>query len=342
MHYRFLFLFLLLSGYGQSQTLGGNAVFNFLNQPNTAQLSALGGVNITAIGKDVGMSFHNPSLLRESMNGQADLSFNSFLAGITAYGFTSAFRWDAANTNIGFGVNYLNYGEMTQTDASGAVGGSFRPRDYVVQAMASKQYKDHWWYGATLKFIYSGYGQYRSSGIAADVGITYYDEEKQVQASVVVKNLGTQLKTYDGSNRKEELPFDLQAGVTARLKNAPLQFSLTAHHLHRFNIHYNDTAFRASEGDPNYKESTTLQKVFSHLVLGAQLFLHEKIEVDAGYNFLRRQDLNAYNMTSGLNGFNLGIGVLLKKARFRYATGFYQQQLFHQLSLNISWKGEGL
>ena len=47
------------------QTLGGNAVFGFLKQANTAQLSALGGINITSGGKDVGMSFHNPALLRK-------------------------------------------------------------------------------------------------------------------------------------------------------------------------------------------------------------------------------------------------------------------------------------
>ncbi len=68
-----------------AQTLGGNAVFNFLSQPNTAQLSALGGVNISSIGNDVGMSFQNPSLLRDGMHQQINTSFNSFLAGIRNY-----------------------------------------------------------------------------------------------------------------------------------------------------------------------------------------------------------------------------------------------------------------
>ena len=139
--------------------------------------------------------------------------------------------------------------------------------------------------------------------------------------------MGTQLRTYDGSNRKEELPFDLQAGITKRLKNAPFQFSLTAHHLQRFNIYYNDTSFRASEGDNNYSGNTTVQKIFSHLVVSTQVFLNEKLEVVAGYNFQRRQDLNAYNVTSGLNGFSLGTAVLLKKLHIRYATGFYQTNL---------------
>jgi hypothetical protein len=203
--------------------------------------------------------------------------------------------------------------------------------------MVSRQYHERFWYGATIKYINSSYGQYRSSGLALDAGVTYYDSVNRLQVSVVAKNMGTQLRTYDGSNRKEELPFDLQAGITKRLENAPFQFSLTAHHLHRFNIYYNDTSFRASEGDIDYNGKSGAQKIFSHLVLSTQVFLNEKLELMAGYNFQRRQDLNAYNITSGLNGFSFGTAILLKKLQIRYATGFYQSNLFHQLSLNANW-----
>jgi hypothetical protein len=331
---------ILLCTNASGQTLGGNAVFNFLSQPNTAQLSALGGVNISTIGQDVGMALQNPALLRPVMHHQASASFNAFLAGIKNYSLVSAWHLRPAAVNIAGGINYFNYGTIAQTDAAGNMLGNFRPVDYVVQVMASKQYHDRFWYGITLKYINSSYGQYKSSGLAADVGIAYYDSARLLQVSVAVKNMGTQLGTYDGSNRKEELPFDLQVGVTRRLENAPFQFSLTAHHLQGFNIYYNDTSFRASEGELGYGNSNTLQKIFSHLVLSTQIFLNEKLEVLAGYNFQRRQDLNAYNLTSGLNGFALGTAVLLKKLHIRYATGFYQRNLFHQLSLNLNWDGK--
>ena len=321
-----------------AQTLGGNAVFNFLSQPNTAQLSALGGVNISAIGNDVGMSFHNPALLRDGMHQQVNTSFNSFLAGIKNYSLTTAWHLEPSQTNIAVGANYFDYGNITQTDASGNVFGTFRPVDYVVQVMASREYHERFRYGVTMKYINSGYGQYRSSGLAFDVGIAYYDSVNQLQVSVAVKNMGTQLKTYDGTNRKEELPFDLQAGITKRLANAPFQFSLTAHHLQKFNIYYNDTAFNASEG-LNASGNNTLEKIFSHIVLSTQIFLNEKLELTTGFNFQRRQDLDAYAVTSGLNGFSFGAGLMLKKMHIRYATGFYQSNLFHQLSLNLNWKG---
>jgi hypothetical protein len=129
-------------------------------------------------------------------------------------------------------------------------------------------------------------------------------------------------------------------GITKRLENAPFQFSLTAQHLQQFNIYYNDTTFRASEGENGYTGNSTLQKIFSHLVISAQVFVNEKLELMTGFNFQRRQDLDAYNVTSGLNGFSFGAGLLLKKLHIRYATGFYQSNLFHQLSLNLNWGGK--
>jgi hypothetical protein len=335
----FIILFCCVSQAGYAQTLGGNAVFNFMQQPNNAQLSALGGVNISNITNDVGMSFHNPSLLREKHHTQVSTAFNLFVGGIKSYGITSGYNLGKYNTNVGIGISYFDYGSTTTTDASGNVLGEFKPQDYLVQLMASRSYKEHWQYGATIKFINSSYGIYKSSGIAVDAGVTYADTTHLLQASVVVKNIGTQLKAYTNNNPKEELPFDFQAGITKRLVKAPLQFSITAHHLHRFNMYYSDTAFLASEGEDSFRgKAFTFSKILSHLVLSTQLYLKDKVEITAGYNFLRRKDLNVLNAANGLNGITIGAGLLLNDLQIRYATGFYQQNMFNQLQVNFSWK----
>ena len=183
-----IFFLVVINISANSQTLGGNTVFNFLSQSNTAQLSALGGINISNIGNDVGMSFQNPALLRPQMNMQVNTSFNDFYAGIKNYSLTSAFRLEKANTNLAVGVNYFDYGTITQTDASGNILGIFHPNDYVVQVSASKKHKEHWWYGVTFKYISSNYAQYKSNGIALDIGIAYFDSTNLLQASVVIKN----------------------------------------------------------------------------------------------------------------------------------------------------------
>ena len=325
-----------------AQTLGGNAVFNFLNQPNYAQLAAAGSVNVSTISNDVGMAFYNPALLRDSMHQQVSTSFYTYAEGVKQYGMQTAFHLPSINSNLGVGVQYLNYGSLTQTDASGNVLGSFKPSDYVIELMFSKSYKEKWWVGLNTKFISSNYGAYRSSGIAFDAGLAYYDPEQQLQFSILAKNMGTQLKTYDGTSNKEELPFDLQAGITKRLMNAPLQFSVTAHHLHRFDVFYNDTLFNAQEGDARFGSSNTFQKIMGHFVFSTDIFLSNQFQVTAALNLMRRQSLNSYNITNGLNGFSLGFAVLLNKLHIRYATGFYQQNLFHQFSLNFNLKGDPL
>src|SRR5450755_2965366 len=87
-----LFFYVVCSA--SAQTLGGNTVYNFLNLPNTPQLAALGGTNISAISDDVGMSFNNPALLRASMHAQLNASFNSFYAGVNNYSL-----WMAAHSS---------------------------------------------------------------------------------------------------------------------------------------------------------------------------------------------------------------------------------------------------
>jgi len=334
-----LLLLLLMSLLSSGQTLGGKAVFNFAQQPNTAQLSALGGINVSNISADVGVAFHNPALLREKMSGDINASFNSFFAGIKNYSLSSAYTSEKSATNFAFGVNYFNYGNIAQTDASGNVLGSFHPSEFVLQVQASKQYKNYWYYGATLKFLNAQYGQYASNAIAVDVGVSFYDSTKGLQASVVAKNMGSQLKTFAANTLKEELPFDLQAGITKRLANAPFQFSLTAHHLHRFNIRYSDSSFLLAEGVDDFRgKKFTFDKIVSHLVFSTQVYLKDKVELTGGYNFLRRKDLNVLSSANGLNGLTLGAALLLRNLQIRYATGFYQQNLFNQFSVNFNWQ----
>ncbi len=338
MRFLLLLFFFFYTSTTIGQTLGGNAIFNFVNQPNSAQLAALGGINISTISNDVGLTFHNPSLLRKKMHQQISTSFNSFFAGTSNYSLSAANHFNKIDATAAIGVNYFNYGKNMQTDAIGNTLGSFIANDYVVQTSLAKQYKNSWFLGATLKYINSNYATYKSNGIAVDVGLSYLDTTSFLQFSFLVKNIGSQLKKYNTLSNKEELPFDVQIGITKKLAKAPIQFSLTAHQLQNANILYNDTLYNASEGNEDYKKkSFTIEKIFAHLVLATQIFIGNKVELTTGYNFLRRHDLNAFNTANNLNGFTFGFGMLLHKFHFRYATGFYQQNMYNQISINLSW-----
>ena len=320
-----------------AQTLGGNSVFNFLKLPNTPQLTSLGGINVSQSSNDIGLAFNNPALLKPEMHTQMNAVFNSFYAGIKDWHLSLGYHDQKLNTNFCWGLNYFNYGNIQQTDDAGNMLGNFRPADWVMQLSASRSYLEKWNYGLTLKFINSDYGQYRSNGMAIDVGVLYSDSEKLITASILAKNMGFQLKKYDGTD-PDDLPFDLQIGITKRLKNAPFSFSITAYHLHRFNMQYNDTVFNNENGfTSGSSKKFSFNKLFGHFVFATTIYAGDKLEFTAGYNYLRRQELNIGSSGNGLNGFSMGVGVILDKLQIHYARAYYQNNTaYNQLGLNLT------
>lgn len=334
---RLLIIFLLLPAFLRAQTLGGGSVFNFLNLSNTPQLTALGGVNVSQQSNDVGLAFNNPALLRKEMHSQMNAVFNDFYGGISAYNLALGYHHPRLKTNFLWGLNFINYGAVPQTDASGNVLGKFRPTDWVMQVSASRNYLERWTYGATLKFISSNYGQYRSSGIALDVGLVYRDTSGRFAAALLAKNMGVQLKKYDGTD-PDDLPFDLQLGISTRLEKAPFGFSVTAHHLHRFDLAYNDTSFNNQNGFDNIGGGKfSFDRIFRHFVFAATVYLGDKVEIIAGYNHLRRKELNIGAGGNGLNGFSLGAALMLEKMQVRFSRSHYQNGTgFNQFGLNMT------
>ncbi len=315
------FLIVLVSLNGWGQTLGGKAAYAFLNLPSSPMQAAAGGVAIAYRGEDVGWTAGNPSLLYKGYSRQLNAAFNAFLAGTKGYGLTGAWFSEKLQTTFGGNVHYLDYGTLPNTDAAGNRLGEFRPVDFVVQASAAKRYLQKWSYGLTLKFIQSAYGQYRSSAVAADIGVTYQDSASRLSAAVVVKNMGAQLKTYAGET--EELPFDLQAGITKRLEKAPFGFSLTAQHLQTFDILYRDTAFNRDNNISS--SSSTFSKLVTHLVVATYVYVGQSIEATVGYNFLKRQQLAEGSEGSGLTGFSAGMRIRFPRLQVVYARSAYQK-----------------
>ena len=316
---------------GKAQTLGGNAVYNFLKLPATSLLNATGGVNVSYKTNEVGLSANNPALLDPQLNSQLNICFNGIPGGIKAYTLTGAWYNEKLNTSFGSHIYFVDYGTIEQADAAGNLSGDMRPVDYVVQVSAARSYLEKWNYGATLKFISSNYGQYRSSGIAVDVGVHYTDSANNFYAGLLAKNMGAQLTTY--ADEREDLPFDLQVGITKRLSNAPLGFSVTLQHLHQFDILYNDTTFN-NENQYDNKDDF-FNKVFNHFVVASHIYLGGNLEAAIGYNWLRRSELS-FGTGNGLTGFSLGLRAKFQKLQVMYSRSSYQKNIAsNQLGITL-------
>lgn len=303
-----------------SQTVGGRAAYNFLRLPSSPFLAAAGGVNTAYTFGDVSVIANNPALLRPSLHKQLHAGFHSFLANTKVYALTGAASLKNRQTTLGGHIQFIDHGALPATDAAGNISGNFRPVDFVAQLSAAKGYLQKWSYGLTLKFIHSSYGSYRSRAVAADVGVLFNDSAKQFSASLLVKNMGVQLKTYTGVG--EELPFDLQLGITMRLKDAPFAFSVTAQQLQTFDILYSDSSFNREN---NFSNPSVLNKLLTHFVLASHIFLGQHLEATVGYNFLQRKELSAGPEGNGLTGFAAGLRLTFSKLQVHYGRTTYQR-----------------
>ncbi len=298
-----------------AQDNGKEEAFRFLKLPLTAQMAALGEYNVSSLRSDPGLSYFNPALLRKEMNGKTELTFRSGVAGLkNANALYAGYseKWQSA---FHIAVLYFNYGKTEETDFAGNILGYFQPADYAVQAGISRRYEEHWYYGASVKYMNSHYAQYISSGIGLDVGVNYMDTSNGIQVGLVLRNMGSQLKSYAGSD-KYSLPFDLILGLSKKIQNAPIQLSLTAHSLHDFNLLEEYTSVTG--------ESAAWEEIFSHLVWGVQIYAGQYVELSAGYNYLGRVEQSIMPYAKGFTGLSFGMAVLFKRLNLRYSTGVYQ------------------
>lgn len=307
-----------------AQTLGGKAAYSFLQLPPTPSLTATGGVNVSYSNNDVGLATNNPALLGSDLHSQLSASFNAYFSGIKAYQLAGAFHNQKRDVTFAGSLFFVDYGNIQQTDEGGSALGYFHPRDMVFQASACKSYLERWQYGVTAKFIHSVYGPYQSSAIGFDVGLHYSDSARLFSAGFVAKNMGLQLSSYYGE--KEELPFDLQLGITKRLEKAPLGFSATVQQAHHWAVGYEDSLSKTS----------AFNQFFNHFVLATHVYLGKNLEVLVGYNRLRRAELNVSTAGNGLNGFSTGFKASFKKLQFQYARAYFQRSgAYNQIGINL-------
>jgi hypothetical protein len=215
----------------------------------------------------------------------------------------------------------FDYGTAVNTDAAGNILGDFRANDLAVRLSAGGSYLERWHYGVNIKGAFSRYGIYRSSGLLADAGVNYLDSARGFQAGILFRNMGAQLRSYD--LMPEDMPFDIQLGITQRLKYAPLQFSLTAQRLHRFDILYRDTAYLSDNGG-RLSGGGFPEKILRHLVLSVQGFVGERIDLALSYNFLRSGELAVNGAANGMTGLSMGAGVSFRRLKIRYARSIYR------------------
>jgi hypothetical protein len=267
--------------------------YDFLRLDMSARAGALGGSYVTN-NDDVEVIFHNPSGLNFLEESPAAVSFVKHLMDINL--FSLAFSTELNDIGrFGAAVKYINYGNFEEADEFGNVTGEFGAGELAFLLGYAGTFEENFYYGANAKVIYSSIADASSSAIGVDLGVHYEFPELMLNIGASVLNLGSQISSY--IDTKEDLPLDIVVGVSKRLENLPVRLSLDFHRL-------ND------DRDEFYQH-------FKGFSLGAEFYLSRVFTLQFGYDNERRSDLKIGN-SSGIAGFNGGLGVTISEYKFNY------------------------
>lgn len=286
----------------------GTKAYQFLNHTSSSHIYALGGMNISTVEDNINTIDLNPALLGPEMTMQVGLNYMRYIgesnfAGVKfAHSAGERAAWAAS-------IQYLGYGSMQQTDETGAILGSFSAQDVIFSGAYSHDITDRLRGGIALKGVYSSYETYTAMALATDLGINYYDPDRDLSLSFVIANLGGQVKKFN--DRYDKLPIDVRLGWTQSFGTLPLRFSITAWNLTKWNLPYYDGGDGSATSEPKIKDSF-MSNLLRHLVFGLDLAPNDKFYVALGYNYKTRTDMNTY-ARSFVSGFSLGAGLNVNK-----------------------------
>lgn len=323
-----LYLYTLLSFIlsNLSAQIGGNYTYAFLNMPNNARQVAMGGALFARYDHDLQLTMYNPSLLSAETNNQMVLNFTDHFTDIKQ-GYAA---YSKNFKNIGTfqaGIQYLDYGKFTETDAIGNLLGEFKATDLAFTIGWGRRLDSTLSMGANVKIINSQYQDYQSIGIGTDVAATYLNTKKRLAVSLIARNMGAQLKTYRDS--KEKLPFEMQLALSQKLKNAPFTYNIVWQNLEKWDLTYTDPNDPTNERDAitnELKQKTKTEKfadkTLRHLIFGVEFQPFKAFALRLSYNYKHRKEVSVPSHP-GLSGLAWGFGIRISKFQISYARDIY-------------------
>ena len=275
-------------------------VYNFLRLPVSAHAAALGGDNITIDDDDPTMVFHNPALASNVSDRSLNLNYMTYMEGVkvASASFVKAYRKRAT---WAVEAQYIDYGSMKHTTPDNEILGTVSAKDVVLGGTFSYALSDKIAGGITAKVVSSNIADYSSMAVAVDLGLNYFNPELNLSVSAVARNLGGQVKAYE--DEFEKLPVDLQLGVSKRLGQSPLRFSITMVRMNKWD-----------------------DKFINHLVFGAEAFLADNIWIGGGLNPRRTNEMKIEDSESSSShgaGLSFGGGLQLERFKLQMAYAKY-------------------
>jgi hypothetical protein len=313
-------LFFLLSAFGSMAQVAGNESFTFLKIPSNPVISGLGGLNISKTDKDPNGFLQNPALLDSSENNLLAVNYLPYFSGLKYS--SMAYVKTIKKSTFGLAGQYLSYGDFQLTDPAGNILGKFSVND-VALTLSYARRQGNITFGGNLKFANSVIESYTASAILMDFGGVFKHPKHDLSYAIAVRNIGFPLKNFTPFD-SPNLPLDVLMGITFKPQYMPVRFSITAHHLYKYDITYLDKNIIKKDLSGNIIETkvNAVDNVARHFVIGAELLLSKNFNILVGYNHLRNKELSQQNI-GGFSGFSVGFLMKTKFLNFSYSHAGY-------------------
>lgn len=298
----FLLLLMLAASPVVAQPAGDLSTFGVLRLEPSARSAALAGAFTAVADGDANALFFNPAIPDSSTSRRLSFSYLNHLSdlnlGSVAYSQVLS-KWE---TTVSGGLRFAHWGTFEGRDEFGNRTGDFGAGDAVLTMGASRAYGRRLRYGATLQFMHARIEEAEASALAMDLGGLYRVPSRQLVFGATLRNVGMALDGFGG--RRENLPLDLQVGLSKQLAHLPLLLTATAYDLTNL-----------SDG---IRGGETLDHVLGHLTIGAELQPGDVLRVRVGYNHRRSQEL-ALTDRFDFAGVGVGFGVTVSDLTVDYA-----------------------
>lgn len=302
--------------------IGGRSTYQFLSSIASARVAGQGSNAIANTAEDLNFALNNPSLLTEEMAGQFVFSGVDYISDIGFLDAAYAHHFDSVGTFFAH-LQYFDYGDFDRANVIGQRQGTFSANDLAFNVGYSYHLDSAWSFGATMKFINSVFDTYNSWGLAWDAGITYQIPSRRIAMALVMRNAGFQADPY--LNIREPLPFELQFGISNRFEHMPLRWQITLEQLETFDLRYRDpNQFTLNQFTGEVEENfpSIWNNLLRHVVIGLEFAPSESFNIQFGYNFRRRAELNLATRRT-VAGFSVGGGIKIYKFYLHYSRNMY-------------------
>ena len=320
-----------------------NTSYNSLNTHSSSRILAMGGDVISIFDNDVSLANFTPSLLNEKMDKQIAFNFVDYLADINFISFHSA-KKISENLMLFAGVDAINYGEFNGTDVVGNSTSNFNASQQIITLGSSKKLSDNFIFGANIKLLNSNLETYHAMTLSSNISTTYINQDSDFTSTFLIKNIGKPIINY--TSEKEDLPFEVQLGVSKSLRHLPFRYSVVLHHLNQYDISddYNlNTIYDPITNTLQIKDETVVKKMLRHVIIAGEFNPFRKsFYLRGGFNFQRREDLKLSSAFS-MSGFSWGLGFSIKKVQINYSrSAFHTSSSLNSFSIVTNLSNFGL